>query len=91
MEDRASVRVRTLVTPMARSRPVRQRERTRADIHDGPKQCSNQRPDTLMQDRSPPARRNHLQRTAGPYVGVNRYRSFAAGPDAKSALARKPT
>src|SRR6476646_4335990 len=32
--------------------------------------CSNQRPDTLMQDRSPPARRNHLQRTAGPYIGV---------------------
>src|SRR3954454_7320135 len=30
--------------------------------------CSNQRPDTLMQDRSPPARRNHLQRTAGPYI-----------------------
>jgi transposase len=27
---------------------------------------SNQRQDTLMQDRSPPARRNHLQRTAGP-------------------------
>src|SRR5467141_267224 len=33
--------------------------------------CSNQRPDTLMQDRSPPARRNHLQRTAGPYIRVN--------------------
>src|ERR1700732_3371307 len=32
--------------------------------------CSNQRPDTLMQDRSLPARRNHLQRTAGPYMGV---------------------
>src|ERR1700746_3984009 len=32
--------------------------------------CSNQRPDTLMQDHSPPARRNHLQRTAGPYIGV---------------------
>jgi hypothetical protein len=31
--------------------------------------CSNQRPDTLMQDRSPPARRNHLQRAAGPYIG----------------------
>lgn len=31
--------------------------------------CFNQRPDTLMQDRSPPARRNHLQRTAGPYMG----------------------
>src|SRR5258708_34385606 len=30
--------------------------------------CSNQRPDTLMQDRSPPARRNHLQRAAGPYI-----------------------
>src|SRR6267143_2742784 len=29
---------------------------------------SNQRPDTLMQDRSPPVRRNHLQRTAGPYI-----------------------
>src|SRR6202048_5455991 len=33
--------------------------------------CSNQRPDTLMQDRSPPARRNHLQRAAGPYSWVN--------------------
>jgi hypothetical protein len=32
--------------------------------------CSNQRPNTLMQDRSPPARRNHLQRTAGPYSWV---------------------
>src|SRR6202035_720962 len=32
--------------------------------------CSNQRPNTLMQDRSPPARRNHLQRTAGPYIWV---------------------
>jgi hypothetical protein len=37
--------------------------------------CSNQRPDTLMQDRSLPARRNHLQRTAGPYIWVNN------GPD----------
>jgi hypothetical protein len=33
--------------------------------------CSNQRPDTLMQDRSPPARRNRLQRTVGPYIGSN--------------------
>jgi hypothetical protein len=24
-----------------------------------------------MQDRLPPARRNHLQRTAGPYIGSN--------------------
>ena len=31
---------------------IRKRERTRADIHDGPEQTSsNQRPDTLMQDR----------------------------------------
>src|SRR4051794_41618688 len=39
--------------------------------------CSNQRPDTLMQDRSPPARRNHLQRTAGPYKGQSRLDSLA--------------
>src|ERR1700687_602844 len=39
--------------------------------------CSNQRPDTLMQDRSPPARRNHLQRAAGPYMWV-KLRSGAA-------------
>src|ERR1700676_3774123 len=32
--------------------------------------CSNQRPDILMQDRLLPARRNHLQRTAGPYILV---------------------
>src|SRR5262245_41508232 len=31
---------------------------------------SNLRPDTLMQDRLPPDRRNHLQRTAGPYIRV---------------------
>src|SRR4029450_6969190 len=30
---------------------------------------SNQRPDTLMQDRSPLTRRTLLQRTAGPYIG----------------------
>src|SRR5258708_31631312 len=33
------------------------------------RKCSNKRPDTLMQNGSPPARRNHLQRTAGPYIG----------------------
>src|SRR5215470_9312275 len=31
---------------------------------------SNQRPDTLMQDRSPPASRIFLRRTAGPYIRV---------------------
>jgi hypothetical protein len=36
--------------------------------------CSNQRPDTLMQDRSPPIRRIFLQRTAGPYIRVKHYR-----------------
>src|SRR5260370_10639866 len=30
---------------------------------------SNQRPDTLMQDRKPRDRRNLLRRTAGPYIG----------------------
>src|ERR1700735_331658 len=43
---------------------------------------SNQRPDTLMQDRSPPARRKLLQRTAGPYKWVtNGHRvTSASGP-----------
>ena len=46
MEDRSSRRMRTLVTQLAHLRSVR------ADIHDGPEQnSSNQRPDTLMQDR----------------------------------------
>jgi hypothetical protein len=31
---------------------------------------SNRRPDTLMQDRQPPNRRNFLRHTAGPYIGV---------------------
>jgi len=36
MEVQSSERMRTLVTQMVRSRPVRQSERTRSDIHDGP-------------------------------------------------------
>src|SRR5437762_4659106 len=32
--------------------------------------CSNQSPDTLSQDPSPPPRGNHLQRTVGPYMGA---------------------
>jgi hypothetical protein len=36
----------------------------RADIHDGPEQRSNERPDTLMQDHHLPGRqKNPLQRT----------------------------
>jgi hypothetical protein len=38
MEVRSSRRMRTLVTQMVQSRPVRQSERMRADIHDGPEQ-----------------------------------------------------
>src|SRR6516225_9419553 len=44
--------------------------RLRADIHDGPELSSNQRSDTLMQDRSPPTHRIFLLRTAGPYIWV---------------------
>jgi len=44
-----------------------------------------------MQDRYRHLDENLLQRTAGPYIRVNCYRSFAAEPDAKSALTQKPT
>ena len=65
--------------------------RTRADIYDGPEQMLQSKADTLMQDRSPPARRNHLQRTAGPYIWVIRHRPPVAEPEAKSAVTRKLT
>src|ERR1700693_1956181 len=66
MEDRSSRRMRTLVTPMAlRGLSVNEVARALISMMVRSK-CSNQRPDTLMQDRSPPARRNHLQRTARP-------------------------
>ena len=69
MEVRSSRRMRTLVTrspvetcaakEIARALiPMMARSTTR----------SNQRPDTLMQDRSPPDRRSLLRRTAGPYI-----------------------
>src|SRR5437764_12232872 len=86
MEVRSSRRVRTLVTQMA-PRGLSANEIARALISMMARStASNQRPDTLMQDRLPPALRIFLQRTAGPYIWVNRYRSFAAEPDAKSAL-----
>ena len=49
---------------------------------------SNQRPDTLMQDRKP-ERRNFLRRTAGPYIGVKSdvRRSSAFKPKPTSSLA----
>ena len=60
MEVRSSRHMRTLVTHLAQSRPVRQSDRMRADIHDGQELRSNQRSDTLMQDRSPPNRQSSL-------------------------------
>src|SRR5438270_9746872 len=75
--NRSSRRVRTLVTQLARSRLIRESDRMRADIHDGPEQTlqseagySNARPHQ-------PGRRNLLQRTAGPYSWV-KLRSPAA-------------
>jgi hypothetical protein len=41
--------------------------------------CSNQRPDTLMQDRNRQLDENLLQRTAGPYIWVN-LRRFGCAP-----------
>jgi hypothetical protein len=71
MEDRPPRRMRTLVTQMASLRPDRQRDRTRTDIHDGPEQRSNERPDTLMQDPSPTrSTKIPLQRAAGPYIWI---------------------
>jgi hypothetical protein len=66
----------------------------RADIHDGPEQRSNERPDTLMQDHHLPGRqKNPLQRTAGPYIRV--INGLAAYPDfgtaeAKTVVQAKP-
>src|SRR5437588_8135989 len=68
--NRSSRRVRTLVTQLARLRFIRESDRMRADIHDGPEQTlqseagySNARPHQ-------PGRRNLLHRTAGPYSWV---------------------
>src|SRR3979409_2573964 len=70
MEVRSSRRMRTLVTQWS-NRGLSGNENARALISMMARsKCSNQRPDTLMRDRSPPARRNHLQRTAGPYSWV---------------------
>jgi hypothetical protein len=69
MEVRSSRRVQTLVTQMARS-GLSANEIARALIpmmaRGG---CSNQRPDTLMQDRYRRPDDILLRRTAGPYIG----------------------
>src|SRR6266478_3446063 len=55
--------------------------------------CPLIRTHALMQDRSPPVRRNHLQRTAGPYMWVKLRRTqyehmFSALPS-NSDIARR--
>jgi len=82
MEVRSSRRMRTLVTQCS-NRGLSANENACALISMMARsKCSNQRPDTLMQDRSPPARRNHLQRAAGPYIGSKRYRAETAASPA---------
>ena len=61
MEVRSSRRMRTLVTRMAlRGLSANELARALISMMARSTTCSNQRPDTLMQDRSPPARRNPL-------------------------------
>ena len=71
MEDRSSRRLRTLVTQMAR-RGLSANEVAGALISmtAGSTMSSNQRPDTLMQDRSCQFDEHLLRRTAGPYIRV---------------------
>jgi len=70
MEDRSSRRLRALVTRMAR-RGLTANEIARALISMMALSTtsSNQRPDTLMQDRYRQLDENLLRRTAGPYIG----------------------
>src|SRR6266446_5433166 len=65
MEVRSSVRVRTLVAQMARSSSVRYSERTRADIHDGPKHNTLQSEAGYIDARPPPPIRRNLLATHG--------------------------
>src|SRR6516165_8322618 len=77
MEDRSSRCMRTLVTQMAPS-GLSGNEIARALIPMMARSTrgSNQRPDTLMQDRTPASSMKVLlQRTAGPYIWVNRDRT----------------
>ena len=70
MEIRSSRRLRTLVTQMA-LRGLSANEIAGALIPMMARaRRSNQRPDTLMQDRSPPLDEILLRRTAGPYIRV---------------------
>jgi hypothetical protein len=69
MEVRSSRHLRTLVTRMANS-GLSANEIAGALISMMARsKCSNQRPDTLMQDRYHQIDRILLRRTAGPYIG----------------------
>ncbi len=71
MEVRSSRRMRTLVTQMAcRGLSANEVARALISMMAGSLKRSNQRPDTLMQDRSLPTRRRLLRRAAGPYIRV---------------------
>jgi hypothetical protein len=71
MEDRSSRRMRTLVTHLAvRGLSANQIACALISMMARSTKRSNQRPDTLMQDRMPPDRRTLLRRTAGPYIRV---------------------
>ena len=71
MEVRSSRRMRILVTQMAgRGLSVNEIARALISMVAPSMTRSNQRPNTLMQDRSPPVRQRLLQRTAGPYIWV---------------------
>jgi hypothetical protein len=91
MEDRSSRRMRTLVTRMARSRPVANETACALiSMMAGSTTRSNQRPDTLMQDRtSVPIDETLLQRTAGPYIRVKGVGVKRSGPSIHFRFASK--
>src|SRR5262245_53939092 len=81
MEDRSSRRMRTLVTRMVhRDLSAKKNAGALISMMARSPNRSNQRPDTLMQDRKPPDRRNLSRRTAGPYIRV-----ISAVPDTSVA------
>src|SRR5262245_20358052 len=90
MEDRSSRRMRTLVTRMVhRDLSAKKNAGALISMMARSPNRSNQRPDTLMQDRKPPDRRNLLRRTAGPYIRVIRCRSLRDANRTMSAMPRK--
>ena len=71
MEKWSFQRTRELMTPRAlRGMAVNEVGRARISMMVR-SMSSNSRPDTLVQDRTPQPHRFLLQRTAGPYIGVN--------------------